>query len=150
MGQIRHGKSTGLVGFLDAIRIDLNDEHPEIEFVLQVSTDFAALRGDVVTFLILSAVELIANAKDAVGDRGFIKVSARVRSSEPTAVLKVSNSGQLPASLGDRIFEEGVSTKGEGRGMGLAIVRRMAERFGGQVRLRQEQGVEIIVSVPVS
>jgi sensor histidine kinase regulating citrate/malate metabolism len=75
--------------------------------------------------------------------------SSRVRASERTAVLKVFNSGRLPTSLGDRIFEEGVSTKGEGRGMGLAIVRRMAERFGGQIVLRQGRGVEIIVSVPV-
>lgn len=52
-------------------------------------------------------------------------------------VIAVSNSGDgIPADRTDAIFGAGVSTRGDGRGMGLAIAQRTAQRLGGSVDLR--------------
>ena len=46
----------------------------------------------------------------------------------------VTNNGDpIPETMRESIFEAGVSTKGEGRGMGLSIVRQTLEAYGGTV-----------------
>lgn len=51
-------------------------------------------------------------------------------------VISVANTGDgIPAERAESIFVGGVSSRGEGRGMGLAIARTTAEGLGGQLRL---------------
>ena len=40
----------------------------------------------------------------------------------------------------ERIFENGFSTKGEGRGTGLYQVKNMVERLGGKINVESEEG----------
>lgn len=49
-------------------------------------------------------------------------------------LMSVRNNGPaIPPEMGERIFEPGVSSKGEGRGLGLSIVRQTLEDYGGQI-----------------
>ena len=48
----------------------------------------------------------------------------------------------------ERIFEPGVSTKGEGRGMGLSIVRATLKEFGGTIALAPGEETAFTVTVP--
>ena len=41
----------------------------------------------------------------------------------------------------ERIFENGYSTKGEGRGTGLYQVKAMVENFGGKITVESQAGV---------
>jgi len=51
-------------------------------------------------------------------------------------VISVANTGDgIPEHRAESIFVGGVSTRGAGRGMGLAIARATAEGLGGEVRL---------------
>lgn len=54
--------------------------------------------------------------------------------------LAIVNDGAgLPAEHGERIFEDGITTKpGDGRGHGLFIVKNLVEKHGGEVRAYDE------------
>ena len=48
----------------------------------------------------------------------------------------------------ERIFEAGVSTKGEDRGMGLSIVRKTLAEFGGTIELAPGGETCFVVCIP--
>ncbi|MFI5808040.1 ATP-binding protein [Streptomyces sp. NPDC051561] len=98
---------------------------------------------------------LVDNALDAAaGSPGaFVEVSLYARGRE--VVLRVTDSGPgVPAGQRESIFTEGWSTKklpahGK-RGLGLALVRRLAGREGGTVRVAEAAGggAEFTVVLP--
>ena len=47
----------------------------------------------------------------------------------------------------DRIFVQGFSTKGEGRGTGLYQVKSMVENLGGKITVESQEGVGTSFSV---
>ena len=52
-----------------------------------------------------------------------------------------NNGTAIPAALLDSVFEAGVSTKGENRGMGLSIVKDTLEPYGGDVSCESGEGL---------
>lgn len=77
---------------------------------------------------------LIDNAMDAL--KGVAKPCIRVTIAEDLRAytFDVANNGApIPPEMCERIFEAGVSTKGEGHGMGLSIVRQTLAAQGGTV-----------------
>lgn len=57
--------------------------------------------------------------------------------------------GGIAPQVLDRIFEQGVSTKGENRGTGLSLVHGIVEAWGGQIRVDTEpdEGTGFTVSI---
>src|SRR5207249_9784131 len=62
------------------------------------------------------------------------RITLTVRTEEGEAWIGVSDNGPgIPAASRPRIFEPGFSTKGAGRGRGLAIVRESIHAQGGRL-----------------
>ncbi|MFG2946083.1 ATP-binding protein [Streptomyces adustus] len=98
---------------------------------------------------------LVDNALDAVGGTPHARVEVELRAEGRTAVLRVRDTGPgIPAAQRELVFAEGWSTKeppphGQ-RGIGLPLVRRLAERQGGTVTVGDADGggAEFTVVLP--
>ncbi|WP_285568898.1 sensor histidine kinase [Streptomyces sp. RTGN2] len=98
---------------------------------------------------------LVDNALDAAAGSDAALVEVGLRTEGRTVVLRVRDSGPgVPPAQRGSIFTEGWSTKelpAHGRrGLGLALVRRLAERQGGSVAVdtADEGGAEFTVVLP--
>ncbi|MGA4987285.1 sensor histidine kinase [Nonomuraea bangladeshensis] len=89
--------------------------------------------------LVTIAGNLIDNAIDA-GTR----VEVRLGSDGGRAVIQVSDDG--PGLTGPAAFARGWTTKGDGRGLGLALVGQAVRRLGGEIEVR---GSAFTVRLPI-
>ncbi|MDK1346876.1 sensor histidine kinase [Streptomyces sp. 378] len=98
---------------------------------------------------------LVDNALDAVAGRPHARVEVELRSEGRTAILRVRDTGPgIPPEHRELIFTTGWSTKEppahRERGIGLSLVRRLAERQGGSATVGDAHGggAEFTVVLP--
>ena len=94
-------------------------------------------------------LNLLVNAREAVGEQGEIAVSTREREHE-VEIRVADNGGGVPPELAEKVFEVFFSTKEPGTGLGLAIARRIVEEHGGRLTLENHpgRGAEFVIRLP--
>lgn len=112
-------------------------------------------------------MNLIANAAQAIPQRGIITVTTRdvmfgpLSHQEQAIELRIRDSGKgIPQELIEKIFDPFFTTKrvGEGTGLGLSIVYGIVEKHGGVISVRsstkenagENTGTEFVVTWPRS
>ena len=107
----------------------------------------------------VALLNLAVNARDAMGKRGTITISARnIRAAERALELDgeyhvavaVSDTGQgMAPDVVARATEAFFSTKpeGQGTGLGLAMVHGFATRSGGQLHIESEPSVGTLIEI---
>ncbi len=108
-------------------------------------------------------LNLVLNARDAIGGAGSIVVETALRGADARAtmsdavgrrvMLRVSDDGcGMSAETAERAFDAFFTTKERGTGLGLANVQSIVRRHRGVARLRSELGrgthVEIHLPLP--
>ncbi len=133
--------------------------------VFEVETDGAAplIEGDA-TQLRQVLLNLVANAVDAAGGEGTVRVTTGVAHysaddlppalrgadfvSGEHAYIEVSDNGPgIPAEVRERMFEPFYSTKGKGRGLGLSAVLGIVRSHGGALMLDSGPGGTVVRAI---
>ncbi len=104
----------------------------------QLTAEHAYIEGDVFA---LGRVyrNLILNAIQATAPGGLIEVTTEATAER--VLVRISDTGcGIPADRLAAIFEDFVTTKRRGLGLGLAISRKIVEQLGGQISVTSEVG----------
>lgn len=95
-------------------------------------------------------INLLVNAREALPNGGVIEIAAE--DADSFVEFRVSDSGPgIPAEIVNRIFHSQITRgKTNGTGLGLRIVKDVAEIFGGSVRLEKSPfgGTSVVLSLP--
>ena len=143
-----------LDGMLDLLRTTAGKA---VEITLQVDAETPPIEVDVAE-LEMALINLVANARDAMGHKGRIRVQARPgRPGEGAegsllgyAVISVSDTGHgMSTDILNRAFEPFFTTKppGVGTGLGLAQVYEFCAQAGGDVEVASKLRVGTTVSM---
>ncbi len=138
---------------LDEITALLQAEWQSKGVLLTVQADrnLPQVRGDE-QMLRRAFMNLIVNACQAMPNRGRVTVTTE---SEAAAYLKVTISDTgvgIPPEDVERIFKMYYTTKPEGTGIGLALVRRVVDLHHGSIEIHSTvgQGTNVIVRLPTN
>ncbi|MFZ5428330.1 MAG: two-component system sensor histidine kinase NtrB [Thermodesulfobacteriota bacterium] len=93
-----------------------------------------------------AVMHLVTNALEAMDGHGLVEVGVAMR--EGHVALWVSDSGRgMPKEVLERVFSPFFTTKGRGYGLGLALIRKAVEDWGGQVEVASREGRGTIVTL---
>lgn len=82
---------------------------------------------------------LLDNAMDAAAFSAEPAITLRASETLGQITLSVENNGaSIPSAIRHRLFEPGVTSKGENHGMGLSIVQKILEQYGGSIAVAAE------------
>ncbi|MFV1952028.1 MAG: ATP-binding protein [Nitrospinota bacterium] len=86
-------------------------------------------------------MNIIKNSIEAMNGKGRLAISTRDK--ERLTEVEIDDTGiGIPEDLINRIFEPFYTTKepGQGTGLGLSVVHRIVERYGGMIDVRSKTG----------
>jgi signal transduction histidine kinase len=96
---------------------------------------------------------VIANAIEAMPDGGALRLELQYETRLRRVLLLVTDAGpgMSPAEL-ELVFKPYYTTKPHGLGLGMALVKRIMERFGGDISLnsRKGEGTRVSLSFPLA
>jgi signal transduction histidine kinase len=125
-------------------------ERNAISINWRLAENLPAIRGDAVLLAQLVS-SLIANAIDAMGKQGALTITSRLGSDGMVAAEVRDNGSGISQKDVGMIFKPFYTTKTKGLGLGLPLVRRVIERFGGSVELDSTpgEGTQVRLLLPV-
>lgn len=94
---------------------------------------------------------MLSNAAEATGPGQGVKLAAERDGARVRIVVEDAGAGIAPAQLGD-VTRPFFTTKPRGLGLGLALVRRVAERVGGGLQVASAgpgQGTRVTLTLPL-
>jgi two-component system cell cycle sensor histidine kinase/response regulator CckA len=120
-----------------------------------LSHNLPAVRGNAAQIRQV-VMNVVINASEAIGDKGGIINVSTAQVSDSVNLASISATGLSPGdyvrlevsddgcgmteTLQAKIFDPFFSTKFAGRGLGLAVVRRIVRAHGGEINLRSAPG----------
>ena len=121
----------------------------DVKFILQDGLCFRSEDIDIPSEALVTITgNLIDNAIDEmnkisrVGGYGAVKeLTLGVYTKPDSLLITVKDTGGgIPKEIGEKIFEQGFSTKGEGRGIGLFHTKQLIQSMGGKISFETEEG----------
>ena len=97
-------------------------------------------------------LNILLNAVQAIPNSGFIKVTSDYVDKEYILVSIIDNGPGIKDEDRSKIFSPYFTTKAEGTGLGLFIVKRVLEQYNGSIQVGSNGGVgtRIIVKIPLT
>lgn len=92
-------------------------------------------------------LNVVANAIDAMPEGGYLRATGEPLSDGGYRVTIGDTGAGIPEGDRERVFEPYFTTKSTGLGLGLGLVRKVAEAHGGTVVIESEPGKETRISI---
>ncbi|TAK65005.1 MAG: ATP-binding protein, partial [Bacteroidetes bacterium] len=95
-------------------------------------------------------MNIIRNSVQAMNEMGTISIRSSIE--KQNAIIMVTDSGSgIAPEIRDRLFEPNFSTKTDGMGMGLAIVKKTIDDLNGTISIESEpqKGTTVSVTLPI-
>jgi signal transduction histidine kinase len=130
---------------VDFERLDLDRSAIQVALELQNGLRLLVDRGKLKRALL----NIVVNARQAMPNGGELRI--RCVQERNSIRIEISDNGEgIPADVLPRIFDSYFTTKSQGSGLGLAVVRRTIEDFGGQVNCTSTvgKGTTITITLP--
>jgi len=122
-----------------------------IDIQTELNPDLPILAGDQAQ-LQQVFLNLISNAIDAIGKKGWIRVKS-IRSGGEILVSVTDNGPGIPEEMQRKVFDPFFTTKsaGKGTGLGLWISYSIMEKMGGKITLNSKvgEGTTFVVQIPI-
>lgn len=126
IGKMMHASELGI---LLTVSHDSNCREEDLLFPAE---DYATIIGN----LLENAIEELSKGETEVRE---IKLSLYCRP-DCNIITCEDTGGGIDPTLLPRIWEKGVSSKGDGRGFGLPIVHQLVDKYGGTIEIDTEPG----------
>lgn len=139
------------LGEVAATAVSLFSSSPSAEVVLEGSVALM-IHADR-EHLLRIFNNLVKNALQAIPEGRPGEVTVRLRSEGEEAIVEVHDNGSgIPEEWQQRIFTPSFTTKSSGMGLGLSMVKRMAEQAGGRVwfNTSKDAGTSFFVALPLA
>jgi signal transduction histidine kinase len=98
-------------------------------------------------------LNVIHNSVQAMDGKGKLEISSRQNGGNVVVQIRDTGPG-IPKEHLSKVFDPFFTTRevGKGTGLGLNIVHRVVEKYGGNVQIESEvgQGTTVIISLPLS
>ena len=96
---------------------------------------------------------ILMNAKDALGNKGYIKYSDMIINDSTLKISIRDNGSGIPDKIKDKIFEPFYTTKDkdQGTGIGLDVVKSTITKMGGKVyfETKENEGTTFYIELPI-
>lgn len=125
--------------------------YKQIRFRARFAKDIPVLHADV-RQLKQVFVNLIDNAIQAMNEQGELSMHTSYDAQREIVTIRTIDSGHgIPDDLKERLFIPYFSTKGSGRGLGLAIVHKIISEHGGSIKIEDNvpRGTVFVIELPV-
>jgi two-component system, sporulation sensor kinase E len=125
-------------------------EEADIDVALELENDLAPILIDP-KYLKQALLNVFKNSIEAIGEGGLIRIRTYT-SGDGDAVIEVADNGKgIPEEVMGKIFEPYFTTRKFGTGLGLVIVYKIVKEFGGDIKVRSEEGsgTTFTITLPV-
>ena len=141
-GHALHFSVFSLENFLKNIAVSFamaaEHQNAELEFTSLIPSSLGSFTGDKIK-LEEVILNLLRNAREAVGTKGVVHLSAVRRST--SLIIQIQDNGcGIPQEHLKTIFDPFVTYKSDGTGLGLAISKRIIEAHNGTITVESELG----------
>lgn len=132
----------------------------EVESILRIFTDekvfVHANRDNIMInmdriYLNRIITNLVTNAVQAKAENRQQMISVDLEAKNKRILISVEDNGiGIPEETLERIFEPNFTSKNSGMGLGLTMVRKMVEDYGGEISVQSEidRGTKFTISLP--
>ena len=131
--------------------IDAHLEEKQIDFLIDTSSETIFITGNY-QMLLSAFMNLCVNAIQAMGQKGQIKISFSMSNDSKSVLIHVIDKGPgISKENQQAIFEPFITSKQDGTGLGLAVVKAVIKAHQGSIRLESDsgQGCDFCVALPV-
>lgn len=150
-GEKESGASQNVQAILDRIRqlVSPTADHHHCQFTLdcdEPTSQISLPHGELVTSAVLN---LVHNAIQAAGVQGWVRLCAELLDHKTIRFEVVDNGPGPSAEMVNRMFDPLVTSKREGVGLGLTLVRQVAHQLRGRVEwFRRENCTHFLLELP--